>query len=67
MKVLSVVRTFGVLSVGLALALPAQAQVKVDAKLPDYKPVGGVSGNLKSVGSDTMNNLMALWGEYGLD
>jgi phosphate transport system substrate-binding protein len=51
------------LSVGLALALPAQAQVKVDPKLPDYKPVGGVSGNLKSVGSDTMNNLMALWGE----
>jgi phosphate transport system substrate-binding protein len=63
MKALSVVRVLGILSVGLALALPAQAQVKVDPKLADYKPVGGVSGNLKSVGSDTMNNLMALWGE----
>jgi phosphate transport system substrate-binding protein len=49
-------------SISLALALPAHAQVKVP-NLPDYKPVGGVSGNLKSVGSDTMNNLMALWAE----
>jgi len=56
---------------GLSLALcgiwmlPAAcfAQVQVDPKLPDYKPVQGVSGNLKSVGSDTMNNLMTLWAE----
>jgi phosphate transport system substrate-binding protein len=47
----------------LGLAAPVGAQVKVDAKIPDYKAVGGVSGNLKSVGSDTMNNLMALWAE----
>jgi phosphate transport system substrate-binding protein len=47
----------------IAFAFPAQAQVKVDAKIPEYKPVGGVSGNLKSIGSDTMNNLMALWAE----
>jgi len=39
------------------------AQVEVDAKLPDYKPVPGVSGTIKSVGSDTMNNLMTLWSE----
>ncbi len=40
------------------------AAVTVDPKLPDYKPVaGGVSGSIKSVGSDTMNNMMALWGE----
>lgn len=39
------------------------AQVEVDRRLPDYKPVQGVSGNLKSVGSDTMNNLMTLWAE----
>lgn len=39
------------------------AQVVVDPKLPDYKPVRGVSGKIKSVGSDTMNNLMALWAE----
>ena len=41
----------------------ACAQVKVDTKLPDYVPVPGVSGSIKSVGSDTMNNLMALWSE----
>jgi phosphate transport system substrate-binding protein len=37
--------------------------LKVDPKLPDYKPVAGVSGNLNSVGSDTLNNLMTLWAE----
>ncbi|HEX6985529.1 MAG TPA: phosphate ABC transporter substrate-binding protein, partial [Planctomycetaceae bacterium] len=44
-------------------AATAPAQVKVDPKLPDYKPVPGVSGTLKSIGSDSMNNLMAYWGE----
>jgi phosphate transport system substrate-binding protein len=37
--------------------------VEVDPKLPDYVPVQGVSGSLKSVGSDTMNNEMTLWAE----
>jgi phosphate transport system substrate-binding protein len=43
--------------------IPAGAfgQVRIDEKLPAYKPVPGVSGNIKSVGSDTMNNLMTLW------
>ncbi|MCA9223482.1 MAG: PstS family phosphate ABC transporter substrate-binding protein [Planctomycetales bacterium] len=45
------------------LAAPAWAQVTVDSNLPDYKPVPGVSGTIKSVGSDTMNNLMTLWAE----
>jgi phosphate transport system substrate-binding protein len=35
----------------------------VDPTLPGYKPVVGLSGNLNSVGSDTLNNLMTLWGE----
>lgn len=42
--------------------LAAQA-VQVDPALPRYTPTSGVSGNLKSIGSDTMNNLMALWAE----
>ncbi len=37
--------------------------VKVDPSLPTYKKVSGVSGNINSVGSDTMNNLMTLWCE----
>lgn len=41
----------------------ASAQVKVDPAIPEYKPVSGVSGNLNSIGSDTLNNLMTLWAE----
>lgn len=44
-------------------ATPLVAQVKVDERLPEYKVVPGVSGNLTSVGSDTLNNLMTLWAE----
>ncbi|MDH5750795.1 MAG: phosphate ABC transporter substrate-binding protein [Deltaproteobacteria bacterium] len=47
----------------LALVSPAAAQIKVDPDLPEYKPVSGVSGNLNSVGSDTLNNMMTLWSE----
>ena len=31
--------------------------------LPEYNKVSGVSGNLSSVGSDTLANLMTLWAE----
>jgi phosphate transport system substrate-binding protein len=37
--------------------------VKVDPNLPSYSKASGVSGNLSSVGSDTMNNMVTLWGE----
>ncbi len=47
----------------LALATPAPAQVTVDPAIPSYTPVKGVSGTIKSVGSDTMNNEMTLWAE----
>lgn len=53
----------GLLAASL-LAAPALAQeIKVDAKLPTYAKTQGVSGNLNSVGSDTLNNLMTLWAE----
>ncbi len=41
----------------------AQADSKVDAGLNDYSRASGVSGNLSSVGSDTLANLMTLWAE----
>ena len=41
---------------------PAQA-VKVDASIPAYRPVEGVTGNIKSVGSDTMLNLVTYWAD----
>lgn len=40
-----------------------EATIKVDPALPSYEKVSGVSGNLNSIGSDTMNNLMTLWAE----
>ncbi len=55
------------LIVALALVLVgglAYAQaVKVDSAIPVYVKTSGVSGNLNSVGSDTLNNLMTLWAE----
>jgi phosphate transport system substrate-binding protein len=50
------------LLVAAPLAWSADA-LKVDPALSSYKATSGVSGNLSSVGSDTMNNLMTLWGE----
>jgi len=48
----------------LSLAGPAPAQqVKVDPGVPSYASVSGISGNLSSIGSDTLNNLMTLWSE----
>ncbi len=38
-------------------------QVKLDPALTPYKAVSGVSGNISSIGSDTLNNLMTHWAE----
>jgi phosphate transport system substrate-binding protein len=46
-----------------ALALSGAANATVDASLADYQKASGVSGNLSSVGSDTLANLMTLWAE----
>lgn len=46
------------------LATGAQAaKVSVDPNLPAYTPASGISGSISSIGSDTLNNLMALWAE----
>lgn len=34
-----------------------------DKRYTDYQQTSGVSGTLKSIGSDTLNNLMTLWAE----
>jgi phosphate transport system substrate-binding protein len=41
----------------------AFAGASLDPKLTTYKKSSGVSGNLSSVGSDTLANLMTLWAE----
>jgi phosphate transport system substrate-binding protein len=53
----------GVLSITLGLNATAVAEPKVDSGLADYSRASGVSGNLSSVGSDTLANLMTLWAE----
>ncbi|HKQ63007.1 MAG TPA: PstS family phosphate ABC transporter substrate-binding protein [Candidatus Polarisedimenticolaceae bacterium] len=53
----------GVVGAALACGLVAAQAVSIDKGIPVYKPAQGVSGNLKSVGSDTMNNEMTLWAE----
>lgn len=47
----------------LSLVPAISAESHIDAALPDYQAVSGVSGNLNSMGSDTLNNLMTLWAE----
>lgn len=65
-------RTAMVLGLVAVLAAPAPASARESARqsedspegqLPEYERVSGVSGNLSSVGSDTLANLMTLWTE----
>jgi len=54
---------------GLAIAslllarAAAAAPIEIDAAIKPYAKVSGVSGNLNSVGSDTLNNVMTMWAE----
>lgn len=41
----------------------ASAVAAIDPALPSYEKASGVSGNLSSVGSDSLANLMTLWAE----
>jgi phosphate transport system substrate-binding protein len=47
----------------LAAATVQSQQVQVPAGITAYARTSGVSGNINSVGSDTMNNMMTLWAE----
>ena len=62
----SIKRMIAAAGVALSVAgasTAAIAAAKVDAELVDYQKASGVSGNLSSVGSDTLANLMTLWTE----
>ncbi len=49
---------------GIAIAGgSATAATELDPNLPEYTAASGVSGNVSSVGSDTLANLMTLWAE----
>ncbi|MGH7891569.1 MAG: PstS family phosphate ABC transporter substrate-binding protein [Thermodesulfobacteriota bacterium] len=51
-----------VLTVASNVVIAAET-VQVDPAIPTYAKTSGVSGNINSIGSDTMNNLMTLWCE----
>src|SRR5262245_14856873 len=57
--VVAIVGTVALTAAAGYAAGPAQ----VDPGLTPYKTTSGVSGNISSVGSDTLNNLMTLWAE----
>ncbi len=56
-------RTASLTLAGILAAAAASAAVMVDPSLPSYRSKSGISGNLKSIGSDSLNNLMTLWSE----
>lgn len=58
LKRLMAALTFAAAGVSAASAIAA-----VDPALPNYEKTSGVSGNLSSVGSDSLANLMTLWAE----
>ena len=58
LKRLMAAMTFVAAGVATATAVAA-----VDPALPTYVKTSGVSGNLSSVGSDSLANLMTLWAE----
>ena len=62
MKIKSLVAALGFASASLVSGAAVAVQT-VDAGIPEYQKTSGVSGNLSSVGSDTLANLMTLWAE----
>ena len=42
---------------------PVRADVSVDPAIKSYEKVSEVDGNLNSIGSDTLNNVMTYWAE----
>ncbi len=61
----ALIKKFYVITAALLItsAASVSAEVSVDADLGEYAATSGVSGNLSSVGSDTLANLMTLWAE----
>ncbi len=52
------------LFLSVVVAIPAGSEVSGAADaIPAYQPKAGVAGSVNSVGSDTLNNLMAYWSE----
>jgi len=55
--------TLSALAAAVSLTANVTLASGVDPKIAEYKKLSGVAGNLSSVGSDTLANLMTLWTE----
>lgn len=51
----------GLIFLMFAVVTVSAQTVEVDPRIPAYTKARGISGSASSIGSDTMNNLMALW------
>jgi phosphate transport system substrate-binding protein len=49
--------------IAACLLSSAASAFDLDSALPAYKPVSGVSGQIKAVGSDTLGVLMRTWAD----
>jgi phosphate transport system substrate-binding protein len=56
-------KKLAILGAAVTMAFSAATFADVDPALPEYQKQSGISGNLSSVGSDTLANLMTLWAE----
>jgi len=63
MKQLRAVAAALLASVSLVIAAPSAHSEDIDSRITPYAPTSGISGSLKSIGSDSLNNLMTLWAE----
>lgn len=63
MELSKITFTTAAVCLGLGLLASTASAVSVDKEIPIYKTTSGISGNLSSVGSDTLANLMTLWAE----
>ena len=54
---------FAAAAVASTFAAGTAVALDVDAAIPSYAKANGVDGSIKSIGSDTLNNLMTLWAE----
>jgi len=57
---MSLKKVISIISLSSLISFSAFA---LDEKLPEYKKVSGISGNVSSVGSDTLANMMTFWAE----
>lgn len=63
MKIKAILHGMAMAATLAAGAAQAASKIEVDPSIPEYQKASGVAGNLSSVGSDTLANLMTLWAE----